>query len=184
MKSLKAIVAGSVLLITVLFTQRVAAQHAPTGGIHWLSLEEALEKCKTEPRKLLIDCYTDWCGWCKRMDATTFSDSIIGEQVNKYFYAVKLNAEQKEDILFKEKVYHFVPNGSRGYNEFAATILQGQLSYPTIVYMDENQNVIQAIPGYQQTNQLDPILIFFGSDYYKTNTWEMFLKEYKSPFGG
>ena len=65
-----------------------------------MSIEKAYELSLTEenPKKIFIDVYTDWCGWCKRMDNTTFKDSVMVKFLNDNFYCVKLNAEQKEDI--------------------------------------------------------------------------------------
>lgn len=63
--------------------------------IKWHTIEEAIQLASQEPRVIVIDVYTDWCGWCKRMDATTFSDSEVVEFMNKQFYPVKLNAQGK-----------------------------------------------------------------------------------------
>ena len=70
----------------------------PSGSpaIRWLSFEEAVALHAVEPKKLFIDVYTDWCGWCKRMDKTTFVDSAVASELGGHFYAVKLNAERKE----------------------------------------------------------------------------------------
>ena len=62
--------------------------------IKWLTIEQAYALNQKEPRKMVIDVYTDWCGWCKVMDRETFSKPAIAEFVNKNYYAVKLNAEQ------------------------------------------------------------------------------------------
>src|SRR5215510_7762864 len=69
--------------------------------IKWMSFQDAVEKNKTEPKKMFIDVYTGWCGWCKRMDATTFKDPTVVNYMNKYFRAVKLDAETKDTIHFQ-----------------------------------------------------------------------------------
>src|SRR5690606_4382796 len=69
--------------------------------INWVSIEEAERLTKEAPRKIFVDVYTDWCGWCKRMDATTFTDEAVVDYVNEHYYAVKLNAESKENISLK-----------------------------------------------------------------------------------
>jgi len=145
--------------------------------IKWYTIEQVQELSADHPKKIFVDVYTDWCGWCKKMDATTFQDPKIIKQLNQNFYAVKLNAEGKEDIRFKNRVYKFVPQGQRGYHELAAAFLQGKLSYPTTVYLDENLNLIQPIPGYMEVKDLEPILIFLGEDRYKNQTWQEFLTQ-------
>lgn len=162
-------------------TSDTTHKHKKTGDIQWLTIEEALEKQKTDPRPWIIDVYTDWCGWCKRMDAGTFSDKIIGEEVNANYYAVKFDGEAKREIVWGDKTYKFVPNGRRGYHELAAGFMQGKMSYPTIVYLDENLNVLQPMPGYKSAQDLHPILKYLNG-VYKTTSWEDFQKTYESPY--
>jgi thiol:disulfide interchange protein len=61
------------IIIVICFVSAANAQEK----IKWHTLPEAIELNKKEPRKFMIDVYTDWCGWCKRMDATTFSNDTI-----------------------------------------------------------------------------------------------------------
>ena len=58
--------------------------------IKWLTFEQAVELSQKEPRKILIDIYTDWCGWCKKMDAATYMHPKIVEYINTHYYAVKV----------------------------------------------------------------------------------------------
>ncbi|MCP4311838.1 MAG: DUF255 domain-containing protein [Bacteroidetes bacterium] len=141
-------------------------------GVKWHSLEEALALTAKEPRILVIDVYTDWCGWCKRMDAATFSDPEVAASLNKDFYPVKLNAEGKEDIVLGDRTYKFVDNGRRGYHELAAIVTKGRLSYPTISYVDEKGRVLNAAPGYQGPDQFKVFLSYYREDAYKTTSWE------------
>ncbi len=135
--------------------------------IKWYSLKEAIEMNRTEPRKLMVDVYTDWCGWCKRMDATTFSDAEVATYVNAHFYAVKFNAEMKDSLTLGERTYHFIDNGRRGYHEVAAILTKGRLAYPTIVYLDEELRHIAVEPGYKTAAQLSQRLIYFKEEKYK-----------------
>lgn len=149
-----------------------------SGQIRWMTLEEAVAAQAKEPRKMVIDVYTDWCGWCKRMDATTFKDSAVAATINQHFYAVKFNAEGKDSVVLLGKTFRFVPQGQRGYHELAAVLLQGKMSYPSLVYLDEKLGMIQPIPGYQTAEKLLPILEFIGADHYKNTPWESFQQHY------
>lgn len=167
------------------FRDKAAAGTEKNGAqaeIKWLSMEEAMALHEKEPKYWIIDVYTDWCGWCKRMDATTFQDPHIVKEINAHFYAVKLDAEQKEDIVVKDRTYKYVSQGQRGYNELAAELLQGRLSYPTTVYLDKNINIIQPLPGFQSAQDLHPILQYFGTGSYTSTPWEDFKSNYKSPY--
>ncbi len=141
-------------------------------GVKWYSIKEALELTAKEPRILVIDVYTDWCGWCKRMDAATFSNKEIAATLNKDFYPVKLNAEGKEDIVIGDRTYKFVDNGSRGYHEIAAIVTKGRLSYPTISCLDEKGRVLNAYPGYKDPEQFKLFLAYFNEDAYENQSWE------------
>ncbi len=151
---------------------------AERGVVQWMSLEQALEKSKTEKRKILVDLYTDWCGWCKHMDSTTFVDPKVAKYLNEHYYPVKFNAEQDNDIVFKDKTYKFKKNGARGYHELAIFWLNNRLSFPTTVFLDENLQVIQPVPGYQDASKMDAIINYFGSDSHKKTPWEAYEKSF------
>ncbi|MCS7003789.1 MAG: DUF255 domain-containing protein [Cytophagales bacterium] len=179
---MKKIVWIALLCFGLVGAARTVTEHRSpsTAKIHWITLEEAYQKIQVEPKKVFIDVYTDWCGWCHRMEATTFSMPIIANYMNQKYYCVKLNAEQKTDIRLGNDVYRYVPQGSRGYHEAAAALLQGRLSFPTVVFLDEKFRIIQPLPGYQDAASFHRVALFFGEDYYKKITWEQYLAKYDS----
>lgn len=145
-----------------------------------MTLEQALEKSKTEKKKIFVDMYTDWCGWCKHMDSTTFVHPAVAKYLNENFYPVKFNAEQEKDIVFKDKAYHFKKNGARGYHELAAFWLNNKLSFPTVVFLDETQNLIQPLAGYQDAVKMEAIINYFGSNSHKKIPWETYEKNFSN----
>jgi len=148
------------------------------GYVKWMTIEQALERCKTERRKIFVDVYTDWCGWCRHMDSTTFVSSSVARYLNEKYYPVKFNAEQTGDVYFKDKTYKFRSNGSRGHHELAAFWLNNKLSYPTVVFIDEYQNLIQPVPGYQDAAKMEAIINYFGSDSHKRVPWETYERNF------
>lgn len=146
--------------------------------VEWLTVEEAEAKWKKKKKKIFVDVYTDWCGWCKRMDANTFSHPKIAEYLNANFYSVKLNAEDRNNIIFNGKVYKF--NERYRSHELAIEWLNGQMSYPTTVYLDEDLRIIQPIPGYLKPEEFEKIIYFIGEDHYKKRTFEAYEKIHKS----
>ncbi len=148
--------------------------------IQWLTWEEMEIMQKRESRKVLIDVYTDWCGWCKRMDKNTFQKADIANYVNDNYYAIKFDAEYKEDITFQGVEYKYVKSGRRGHHELAAMILKGRLSFPTVVFLDEEMKVIQPIPGYQDPKSMELIVTYFAGDYYKDTPWEKYTSLYNN----
>jgi len=146
--------------------------------IHWLSIDELQEKMKMEPRKVYVDVYTGWCGWCKKMEASTFQNKSLIKYMNNNFYAVRLDAETKDTIDFMGKKYFFNP--ANRANTFAVELLKGQMSYPTSVLMLENFQSPTPIPGYHAVGEMESFLRYFGDNLYKHQTWTDFQKTFKS----
>jgi thioredoxin-related protein len=141
-------------LFTILFFLSCQGQSgtAQSGGIRWMSFEEAVKASDANPKKIFIDVYTDWCGWCKRMDAGTFSDSSVIAYMNANFYAVKLNAETRDTILFRENAFVYKPEYKA--NEIALSLLNGKMGYPSFVVLDERFAIMRTLSGYQQVDEL------------------------------
>ena len=170
-----------IILLTVLASLGLIKISSAQGvKVKWYSFEEAVELNKNEQRKIFIDVYTDWCGWCKKMDATTFSNPTIAEILNKEYYAVKFNAEQKDSITFQGHTFKFIPSGGRGYHELAAALLRNKLSYPSLAYLNEQNELITPWPGYKTPVELEVILKFIADDAFLSQTLEEFQKSYKA----
>ena len=144
--------------------------------VKWMSWQEAMAQSQTDdtPKKVFIDVYTDWCGWCKKMDKDTFQNPEVAQYMSDNFYMVKLDGEGKEPIEFRGTTYEYVPSGRRGYHELAAALLKGRLSYPTVVFMDEDLNVLSPVPGYQQPAPFLNIARYFGDNIYKEQDWKTY----------
>ena len=145
--------------------------------VKWHTIEEALEINKDAKKKIFMDIYTEWCSWCKKMDKATFQDPQIAAYLNENYIAVRLDAEQKEDIQVRKKTYKYVKNGFRGYNEFAIEILRGRMSFPTVVFFDEKLNIIQSLPGFQDKDRFSMIMKYFAEDHYTQVPWSRFMRE-------
>jgi thioredoxin-related protein len=147
--------------------------------IKWMTLDEVLEKSRTEKRKIFIDVYTHWCGWCKKMDKTTFSEENIIQYINEHYYPVKFDAQYTEVVRFKGQDYQFIKQGHTGYHELAAKLLHGQMSFPSIVFLDEEFNVIQSIPGYQDHYHFEMIATYFAENHHRNIPWSRYAENYR-----
>lgn len=128
--------------------------------IVWHSFEDGFALSNFSGRKIFVDIYTDWCGWCKKMDASTFKNKSVIKEMNNNYIAVKFNAEQKETLRFNDTEYIFIDNGRRGYHQFAALLLDGQMSYPSFTILEDNGKRLKKIVGYQSPEQLITALSF------------------------
>jgi len=157
--------------ILALFTLVSFAQE-----VNWVSFSEAVALAATDesPKKVFIDVYTDWCGWCKKMDKDTFQNAAVAQYMDANFYMVKMDGEGKDPIEFKGKVYNFIPSGRKGYHELAAALMQGRLSYPTTIFLDEEMNMLSPVPGYQKPEPFLNIARYFGDNIYKDKDWKTY----------
>ena len=145
------IFALSTLLLAASFTEP-AEKTKESKEINWVTIEEAQELTKQEPRKVIMDVYTDWCGWCKKMDKTTFSDEEVVDYVNENFYAVKFNAEEKKNFSFK---------GQEFTNpEFTRALRVS--GYPTVVFFSEDFSKFQPVSGFKQADDFLKMLESFN----------------------
>ncbi|MBQ5576603.1 MAG: thioredoxin family protein, partial [Bacteroidales bacterium] len=148
------------------------------GPIEWISFEEAEKRDSVESRPFLIDVYTDWCGWCKRMMATTFQNQALAQYINKNFYCVRFDAETKDTVKFHGKEW----TSDGRVNKLAYMLMGDRLSYPTIVYIDRGKR-INPIPGYMQVKDIEPILVYFAENLSNTvSSVDVFTMLYMNSF--
>ena len=144
--------------------------------IDWMTFEEAVAETQREgnTKKVFIDVYTDWCGWCKKMDKDTFQNPKVAEYMQEHFLMVKFNAEGKEPVEFDGRTFEYVPSGRRGYHQLALALLKGKLSYPTVVFLDEDMKMLSPVPGYQRVDPFMQIARYFGDNIYKEKDWNSY----------
>ena len=174
-------IAGPLSLYAQAQSQPEKKQAEPQQKVKWMTFSEAYDLNKKKPKGIFIDVYTDWCGWCKKMDATTFLNPEIVKYMNDKFYCVKMNAEMK-DTLVIDGVTFVNPNPSSGRSshQLAVELLRGKMSYPSYVFLNEKSQLLTVVPGYQQAKPFEVILHYFGEGAYSGTAWE----DYQTTFKG
>jgi len=167
----------SILFIVVFaFSLNSSAQEK----VNWVSFDKAVELNKKDPKPFLVDIYTDWCGWCKKMDRDTYANPVIAKYINKNYHAVKMDGEGKEPITYKEYTFKYKSQGRSGYHELSALLMNGKLSYPTTVIMSKEEKLLDRIPGYLDARKMEMVLAYFMKKDRKEKSWGKFSKNFKS----
>lgn len=168
------------LVCTITFSSLQAApnltiQDPPEKKVKWYTWEEAVKLQSESPKIIMVDLFTDWCGWCKRMDASTFENDTVAQYLNAHFYPVKFNAEQTGDINYGGKVLKSRTDyGRNPVHELAIAFVDGNLSYPNFIYFDAEMRRIMISPGYKVAKDVMVELKYAAEGHYKTQSWPDF----------
>lgn len=172
-KNVKFILAG---LLLVLCSFKVTL--TTHDKLEWLKMSELRQKMKSDAKPALIDLYTNWCYWCKVMDKKTYTNSKVIAYINDHFCAVKLDAETKDIIEWKNNSYNY--NENYKVNDFTMYVTSGQPGFPTTVIFTNDHSDPISIQGFLEPKELEPILKYFGEGVYKTEGFEVFKTTFNS----
>ncbi len=156
--------------------------------VKWMTLQEAMEKVKTQPRPIIMDFYTDWCGWCKQMMKTTYANADLAGYINNNFYPVKFNAETKDTIEYLGEKYGPVGSGKNATNALAIKLLQNKLMYPTTMFLnnyDKKKDEFgfnMLAQGYLDNTKFEPILVFTLENAFHNSGYDDFKAGYDVAF--
>ena len=143
----------------------------------WLTLTQVAEGLQKQKKPVLIDLYTDWCGWCKVMDKKTYTNKNVAAYLQDKFYAAKVDAETRSAITWQGKSYTY--NDGYKTNNFAIYLTGGQLSYPTTVIIPVDGEP-QAIPGYLTPPELELLVKYFGEGHFGKKDFGEYQRSFKS----
>ncbi len=151
-----------IAVLMILFSTTAIAQ------VEWMSMNEALEAQKKEPRKILLKAYTPWCTNCKWMDDNAFAKAKLAQFINENYYPVKFDAEGTEIINYKGVTYSnpMKKRDERSQHEFAG--LLRIFEYPTLVFFDEKGRIINPVPGKMGPKKLEIYITMLSGDIYKS----------------
>ena len=91
--------------------------------------DAALVKAKQDQKLVMVDVYTDWCGWCKKLDKDAYSNKDVLDKLSKDFVSVKINPEKSD-----------------ANNKLAKKF--GVQGYPHIAFVDTTGKKVGEIVGY------------------------------------
>lgn len=171
------ILAKSVLILLLcLGISFVSAQ------VRWMSITQAMEAQKQNPKKIIINFYTDWCQVCKTLDRQTYGNLVVSNYINTHYYPVKFNAESREVVRIYDNTFSKTDHKDKGIHDFAK--FMNVNAVPSIVFLDEQAQLITLLQGSLTAKELEPYLSFFAEDMHlklKSRTeWEAYQKKIKS----
>jgi thioredoxin-related protein len=159
--------AAALILLGSLFVWISPPPSAKTNeGVGWYSYDEGTKKARESDKPILLDFYTDWCGWCKKMDKETYGSRDVQQFLNLRFIPIKINAESKEVIHVDGKEMK-MRDLTRKY---------GVRGYPTTVFLESDGNLIGPLPGYTDPDSMRKVLAYIQEKAYKKMSLEEFTK--------
>ncbi|GAB4316921.1 MAG: hypothetical protein Kow0074_05190 [Candidatus Zixiibacteriota bacterium] len=135
-------------------------------GIEWLSYDEGLEKAKETGKPIVIDFYTDWCGYCKKMDRETFKDPKVISYMKENFISVRVNGESKKMVSHK----------GEQLSERSLTKAYRVSGFPTFWFLSSDGEPIGPAPGYKPTKSWLTLLEYVGGSHYKKMSFDTYVK--------
>ncbi len=164
----------------------IASGFTGNAQVRWLTLAQALEAQKKEPKKIIIDFYADWCAPCKDMEKNTFNHPEIMRIINDGFYAVRFESDGNEIINFAGHTFtnpdYKSKKGKNPIHQFTKYMNINMI--PTMVFLDENANPITSLSGALKAKEVEPYFTMIASNDYKNiktrNEWESYQRKFKS----
>ena len=144
-----------------------AVEEAKPFALNWLSYNEGLALAEKENKYVLINFYTDWCGYCKKMDKETYSNEEVKSILNEHFVIVKVNAESENKVI---------ENGEEITERELARLYQVS-GYPTTWFLESNHSRVAPLPGYVATEQFIPVLDYIGEGWYKNISFKEYMEK-------
>jgi thioredoxin-related protein len=133
----------------------------------WVAMNQAMSGSMVDGKKMLINVYTDWCEYCKKMDRTVFSDSLVLSSMSEFYHSVRLNAESETIVYFQQEYI--------SEKELAKRL--GITTYPTILFYDPSGELILQINGFMPSVDFNKMLIYIGEDAYQKTDFHEFAAE-------
>ena len=160
---------------SLIFNFQFSIFNSAQGQVKWHTIEEA-DKTKIDGKLYFIDFYTDWCGYCKKMDRETFTDATVAKILNKYYYPVKFNAESGKLVTWQGRQFQPAKGGRAKVHPFAVTMLGQRMGFPTFGLFKPDGTLLQAIPGYYPPKEFVVILWYFASGDCNKYSYEHYTK--------
>lgn len=168
----------SKFLLSLLFIFYYTSSTTAQNKIKWVSWDNLPEKIEKGDKKFMVYFYYDGCKWCKVMEENTFNSDHIAKFVNQNFCPLRLNALSNGKMVVADKLYSSVRIGKYDFHELAVELLSGNMSFPSVVFLDEKFHKVVNFDSYLDVGKFEMVLSFYGGDHYKNTMWKRFERSY------
>ncbi len=155
---MKSALFSALVILSVLSCSNEELVLRPAPEIEWVSIEKGLKDAKDSDKKILVNVYTDWCDFCKKMTNTVYPDSTVRSSVYEHFVSVGLNAESEKMVRYQ----------GEDLTEKQLARKLGIRSYPTMLFLNSDGELILQSNGYMPANDFNRMLMYMGSNAYLT----------------
>ena len=148
---------------------------------------EALEKNSKQPRPIILDFYTDWCGWCKHMMRPPTPIRASRSTSTPTSTRPSSTPGKGHDRVPRKK---YLPSGPepKAPHELAVELLKGQLMYPSTLFLNGYEPEKNAFrlnmlaPGYLDAQKIEPILVYTLENAFRNASIDDFRDQYQKAF--
>lgn len=155
-------------LFAFLMVQVTAAQ-APSGEavpLETYDIEAAVVQARASGKKVVVEVYAPWCGWCRKMTNEVYADADVRRYLNEHFVVARLNGDDADET------FEFQGHTLNGM-ELAQGL--GASAFPTTVFLDDESAYITRLPGYVAQSDFLQVLHYIGSNAFESKSFQEFV---------
>jgi thioredoxin-related protein len=139
----------------------------PDTSLTWYKYDEGLAKAKKEKKHVVLHFYTNWCGWCKRMDKQTFADQQVRRVLNEDYVTIRVNGQSGENVSIDGK----------DATERQVAGMYGVRAYPITWFLKPSGERIAPKSGYCSAEEFLYILNWVKDDLYEKMSFQEFVQQ-------
>lgn len=163
---------------------RDTVREAPP-AVQWVNFEAGLKMASASGKHIMVDVYTDWCGYCKKLDAETYAEEGVRRILAESYVSVKLKGDSSRKLKVigqalddgGKTLLQFVPSDTGGTSEVALSRMALRVrGFPTIAFLAPDGRLITKWDGYINAERFTQMINFIKDDLYEVMTFNDYLE--------
>jgi thioredoxin-related protein len=124
-----------------------------SGQVAWKPFDQGLQDAAAKKKYGFVSVYTDWCGYCRKLETETLRDKAVTGELDKNFVSIKLNAESEESVTWKGR--------KMSKRDLAAS--WGVEGFPTMLFLNSKGEIIGSFPSFADADTMLKLLTYISS---------------------